>query len=323
MINRHLKLYCKVFSLLLFFVFLSGCGSKEATGVPKITYGNPAYKHMADLPRIKYDHQPEKPARIKKETEPIQEDLEGLGDLMSARKNYFMACLYYDKALEKDKNNLPVAYKKAAALLAGGDNNGAELQFQEILEKQPDFAKAHEGLGRVNFSDKDYDRGIINFKKAVELDNSLWISHNFLGNIYDFQGKHLQAIQAYKSALAISPHAGFLHNNLGVSLYLQGDSGKAVNEFLEALNLKYENRRLYNNLGLALCAMEQYDKALKAFKNGGSEASAYNNLGCAYLKKNQQKEAALCFKKAIEISPQFYGLANENLKKLGKSSPVN
>jgi tetratricopeptide (TPR) repeat protein len=69
-------------------------------------------------------------------------------------------------------------------------------------------------------------------------------------------------------------------------------------------------------LGLAYANLEQYSKALQAFKQGGEMAQAYNNLGCIYLKKGMFEEAVHCFEKAIELEPGFYATANENLKKI-------
>jgi Flp pilus assembly protein TadD len=282
---------------------------------PRITYGNPNYKHAKELPQNKYDPLLNAAEKIDTSIEMSGDAFERLGDLMLARKKYFPAFLNYEKSLEKNKDNIRVDYKKGLALLGHGKTTQAASQFQLVLKKQPDFAQAYEGLGRVNFSNKNYETGIINFKKALELDPLLWRSCNFLGNMYDGLGRHDQAVQQYKTALTLKPDAGFIYNNFGVSLYLWGDPKAAVKAFHQALKSKYTRQRVHNNLGLALAAMGRYNKALDAFKHGGSEAGAYNNLGYAYLKNGHRDKAVLCFKKAIELNPKFYVLASENLKK--------
>ena len=310
-----MKLYCQLFSCFLFFAFLSGCGSKTISMEPKVTYGNPVYKHAGDLPQVKYESQLDAVDTINKSVEMTDEVFERLGDIMLSRGKHFPAFLNYERSLEKNNDNIRVEYKKGLALLAGKKNAEAGRQFQLVIKKQPDFAQAYEGLGRVDFLKKDYARGKLNFQRALELDPLLWNSYNFLGNIYDIQGKYDPAIKNYKTALIIKPGAGFIYNNLGVSLYLHGDNESAVKIFHQALTLNYTDKRVYNNLGLALAEMELYDKALEAFKNGGSEASAYNNLGYAYLKNGRRDKAEQSFTKAIEIDSQFYDIANENLKK--------
>ena len=44
------------------------------------------------------------------------------------------------------------------------------------------------------------------------------------------------------------------------------------------------------------------------------EPRAYNNLGVALLGVNHAKKAVVCFEKAIELNPQYYEKASENLR---------
>ena len=213
MINRSFKLYG---SLFIGVVCLTGCGAGTMNTPPKITYGNPNYKHAKELPQNKYDPLLDMADKINTPIEMSDDAFERLGDLMFAREKYFLAFLNYEKSLEKNKDNIRVDYKKGLALLGHGKTTQAASQFQLVLEKQPDFAQAYEGLGRINFSNKNYETGIINFKKALELDPLLWRSYNFLGNIYDGLGNHDLAIHQYKTALTLKPDAGFIYNNLGL-----------------------------------------------------------------------------------------------------------
>jgi len=64
-----------------------------------------------------------------------------------------------------------------------------------------------------------------------------------------------------------------------------------------------------------LAELGRYREALEAFRKGGNEAQAYNNLGCIYLEKGKFQKAITCFEKAIEINPDFYARASENLIK--------
>ncbi|WP_299982372.1 tetratricopeptide repeat protein [Desulfobacula sp.] len=281
--------------------FLAGCGAK---------YGNSSQVRYKE-PSVSI----EKPRPPETEIEIDADEYEKLGDAMLSNGKYFMAFIQYENSLKKDKENLRVEYKKGLALLGGGRNDEAQKIFQLILQKKPDFAPAREGLARTNFKNKLYHVAKVNFEKAIALDPLLWRSYGYLGNLHDLAGEYDQAVKEYKTALTIKPDAGFIHNNLGVSFYMSGRYKEAVDSFYQALRLKYINNRVYNNLGRVLVKLELYDKAFEAFKKGGSEAVAYNNIGVGYLNNEKIDKAAECFKKAIELSPQFYVLANENLKK--------
>lgn len=243
------------------------------------------------------------------------DDYERLGDVLLRKGNLHIAFLQYERSLKLNSDNIRVEYKKGLTLLLGKKNDDAIEQFQKVLEKDPGFALAYEGIGRALFQKKEYDEAETYFKKAIELDSTIWKSHNFLGNIYDSQRRYDKAAWEYISALVVRPDKGLLYNNLGVSYSSAGKLEEAVEALQEAIALKYDNSRVYNNLGLALANLGKYPEALEAFKKGGGEARAHNNLGCIYLRQGKFKKAILCFEKAIEIEPSYYTRASENLKR--------
>jgi superkiller protein 3 len=299
------------FILLLFCLALTGCGTKKIDVSPTLKYGNPEYESVKDVPSVKY-----KDTYGKKSLPKLTgNEYEALGDALLSRKEYYMAYLQYEKCLEDQNTNNRIEYKKGLALLGGGKPEEAMKQFSMVIDTDPDFALAYEGLGRTNLKMKNYVSAKHNFQKAIGLDPLLWRSNNYLGNIFDITGNTKKAIKEYKIAVTIKPDAGFVYNNLGLSLSKVGKNKEAVKAFYKALNNGYTPKKTYNNLGMAFAELELYDDALEAFKKGGPLAVAYNNLGVGYMKNKDFKNAETCFKKAIEFSPRFYVLANENLKK--------
>ncbi|MBC2705449.1 tetratricopeptide repeat protein [Desulfobacula sp.] len=295
--RRHTLLF--ILGVMCF--FLVGCTTKYG-GIPQVRYTEPPVP-------IQKSKVPEP------EIEIGADEYEKLGDAMLSNGKYFMAFMQYENSLKKNPENLRVEYKKGLALLGGGRHDEAQKIFQLILQKNPDFAPAREGLARANFKNKLYHIAKVNFEKAIALDPLLWRSYGYLGNLHDLAGDYDPAIKEYKTALTLKPDAGFIHNNLGVSFYRSGRYKEAVDSFYQALRLKYDNHKVYNNLGRVLVKLELYDKAFEAFKKGGPEAVAYNNIGVGYLNNEKFDTAAEYFTKAIELSPRFYVLANENLKK--------
>jgi tetratricopeptide (TPR) repeat protein len=308
--KRHIALL--ISGLLCF--FLTGCGSKTIMVEPRVKYGNPSGSHVKDIPEVRYKEQAE-PLKNNKPPEINADEYEKLGDALLANGKYFMAFMQYENSLEKDKDNLRVEYKKGVAMLGGGRLKEAHNLFKIILEKKPDFALAYEGIGRINFRNKLYPVAKFNFEKAIGLDPLLWRSYSYLGHIHDIRKEYDLAVREYKTALTIKPGAGFVYNNLGVSLSMAGHYKEAVDSFYHALELGYGSNKVYNNLGQVLMKLDLYDKAFEAFKKADSEAVAWNNIGVGYLNNGRINKAAHCFKKAIELSPKFYVLANENLKK--------
>jgi Flp pilus assembly protein TadD len=96
---------------------------------------------------------------------------------------------------------------------------------------------------------------------------------------------------------------------------LAGHYKNAIVAFREGIRREPSSARLYNNLGLALAKLGRDEEALLAFMEHGNEAQALNNLGCVYLQQGEQKKAIRAFEKALEIKPDFYHKASQNLKK--------
>jgi tetratricopeptide (TPR) repeat protein len=63
---------------------------------------------------------------------------------------------------------------------------------------------------------------------------------------------------------------------------------------------------------------KRYADALESFKKAMDEPRAYNNLGVALLGVGNATVAAVCFEKAIELNPQYYEKATENLRQARK-----
>ncbi len=313
--KKHIKNLGLAFLLMALITGLAGCGSKTIAIDPQVKYGNPSYEHLKDLPQVKYKESLYKNTQKDKVFEKTADEYEVLGDAMLTKKKFYMAFMQYEKSLKKNKDNIRVEYKKGLTFLAAKKTDEAKKQFEIVLAKQPDYSLAYEGLGRVNQLEKKYELAKINYQKAIALDPLLWNSYNRLGNIYDLEKKYNKAVKEYKTAIAVKPDLGFLYNNLGYSLFLTGQDQEAIKAFYKALELNYANKKVYNNLGMIFANLKLYDKAFEVYKKGGTEATAYNNLGVGYMKNGEIDEAGKCFSKAIEISPHFYTVANENLKK--------
>lgn len=243
------------------------------------------------------------------------EGLETSGDLHFANGDLSMAFVQYEKSLRMNPDNARIRYKEGLIYSSTGQNEDALKQFTLVLEKDPKFSQAHEGMGTALFQMKRFKEAEDSLRKAVELDRSLWKSYVLLGIICDREKKYDLAAREYSQAILLRPNEGLIYNNLGTSYMLAGRYGDAVAVFQKALQTPYPKQRLYNNLALALAKLRNYDGALEAFRRAGNDAQAYNNLGCMYLEQGEVEQAITCFEKAIEANPGIYTLAGENLRR--------
>ena len=316
--NKNLLIRAFPAFLIIVAITFSGCAGKSKD-MQRLEYGNPSYKHVKELPVNKMALSTELADKSEKMLQEMTEDeFEKLGDVHLSRGNLHTAYMNYEKALEKKPGNLRIRYKKGLTLLLGKNYTEAVNEFNGLIQKDPSFGQAYEGLGRAFFMQKDYEGAERQFKKACELNSQLWLSRNYLGQIYDQQKKHHEAIEQYHAAITLAPDQGFLYNNLGFSCFMAGKYPDAVKAYQKAISAGFVSNRVYNNMGLALAAMQRYDDAFQYFKRAVGEARAYNNLGAIYLSTGNYQKAAECFEKAVAIAPIFYVEAHDRLKQARK-----
>ncbi len=237
-----------------------------------------------------------------------------VGNIDAAFKSYYESL--------KLKPVSRVRYKVGRLFLEKDMTEDARKDFEEMLKLDPQSALAHEGLGRCSFARQQWAEAEREFLEAIRLNPDQWPAHNFLGIMYDRQRKFERAIEQYRRAIALQPNIASLYNNLGVSFFMKGDYEHSAAALTEGLRLDAVNKKLLNNFSLVLCKLGRYQEALETFKKAGTEATAYYNIACIYFMENKYQEAVLSFKKAIELKPEFYLSAYENMKKAQAAIPI-
>jgi Flp pilus assembly protein TadD len=236
------------------------------------------------------------------------------GDIRLTKGDFAGAFVQYDKHLADHQDDFQVQHKKGLALMMGRQYDEAIKVFEAVLIQNPQYTHSHHALAQACFEIGDLDKSEQHLQKAIELDPERWGAHNLLGNIHDRRKNYDLAIEAYQQAIRLAPSKGNLHNNLGVSYLLVKNYPEAAGSLEKAIQLGVRDKRVHNNLGLAYAGMDQPQRALRAFKRGGSAPQAYNNLGCIYMQQGKYALAIEAFEKAVVMSPQFYSKASSNLR---------
>ncbi len=261
--------------LLIVACVVAGCaGSKDST---PSSFDMSGYRQMMERQKGGQGS-PEDPTPSAPEM--TAEEHERAGDMDAQRRNFPLAGVHYSKALKADPSRNSVRLKLGQIFLQQGMLEPALTQFQDLRTREPNSAPAYQGIGHVYLLQGKLRDAEEALTKAVALDPSSWLSHNLLGLAYALSGDHDAAIQAYEQAVAAGSASPKLHNNLGVA---------------------YAHR-------------QRYAAALESFKKATDEPRAYNNLGTALFSMGDPRQAAACFERAIELNPQFYEKAVENLR---------
>ena len=168
-----------------------------------------------------------------------------------------------------------------------GMTPGEKIAYlDKLIEDGVDDARIHFFKGNAWFVSQQYDSAIVEFGRAVELDENYakaWVN---LGIVYDHTRKFPDARKAYARALQINPDDVLAHCHLGFNYYSAGKHDKA---------------------------MWHYNKALEI--DPGS-AQAHYNLGLAFANAKIFKEALVEWRKVVELDPdgQLGDMAAENVE---------
>ena len=145
----------------------------------------------------------------------------------------------------------------------------------------PSSPNTHNNMGDVYVRHNEYEKAVLEFKKAIKINPRYAEAYHNLANVYLKMNKNEEAIKNYEKALSFNPHLWQSYQNLG-SIYFK---------------------------------LEKYDLSLESFqksiKINDKVPELHVNLGIVYLKINNKEKAKEEFKKALELDPN-----NEKIKQI-------
>ncbi|MGI6149756.1 MAG: tetratricopeptide repeat protein [Limnochordia bacterium] len=125
--------------------------------------------------------------------------------------------------------NTPVdLYEQAVDKLERWQLDEAEELLRQLLDADPEHAKAVNKLGVVYARREQLDAAEELFQQAIALDPNDPAPYSNLGNIYAQREWNDRAKAAYEKALALDPDYPNALHNLGVLYRREGNIGKSV-----------------------------------------------------------------------------------------------
>lgn len=95
--------------------------------------------------------------------------------------------------------------EQAMELKNQGQYDEAAAKFQEVLERQPDYARAHLGLGLVYCFVGRFEESLEELKLAVECDPDWVDGHLNLAKTYAMLGMYEEARVEFNQVLSLHP----------------------------------------------------------------------------------------------------------------------
>lgn len=275
--------------------------------------------------------------------------MEIAGWAYAVKKDYTGAITLLKKAIVICKGLTTPAISLAAVYAMTGNNQEAETQLTQILEREPTNRKALYLLSDVQTQQKDraaalktlerivqtnpgdieaqYRKGLL-YVENGDYDNALALSsqivkqsphrpegHRLQGFIHFYKKQYSEAIASLQTSVSMQPNGGAYYV-LGLSHYYRNEIEQAMNQFQKALDVNPSLTRARVHYAMALLSKKRVDDSIKELKKvlaqDNDDAFAHNVLGSAYLAKGNHEEGMAELNRALALDPS---LADVHVKK--------
>jgi len=134
---------------------------------------------------------------------------------------------------KRDTSRAAELNAKALKSLNCEDVAEAKIAIDKALIADVDYAPAHNPLGNLLYSRKDYYLSAWEFEFAIRLQPTVPEYHNNLGLVYEAAGKWMEAAGAYQMAMELEPDNYHFVSNLTRLKIRQGQESPETRELLE------------------------------------------------------------------------------------------
>jgi tetratricopeptide (TPR) repeat protein len=167
----------------------------------------------------------EKAATIEKSpsTLPPRQAEELRGDIFMAKKEYSLAVLSYQKALQLEPRSAPLLNKVGIAYHQQNMLGQAKKYYDRAVKADKTYPFAVNNLGMIQYNKKNFRQAAKLFERAVVLRNDVAAMHSNLGHSYFALKRYDEAVTEINRALALDPQV-FDRRSGGVGSVLQDRS---------------------------------------------------------------------------------------------------
>ncbi len=200
-------------------------------------------------------------------------------------------------------------------LIQIGRADEAVVEFQKAVAINPDFADAHNNLGRYFLQKGRLDEAIIEYQTAIKIRPDHADTHNDLSYALIQKREVDAAIVQAREALQIQPGFAQAHGNLGLALVQKGQVDEGIVELQKALAIQPSLVEAQNDLAqvawiMATAPNPSARNGIKAVElswqtdrlSGGKNPMMAATLAAAYAEAGQFPEAITTARRAVELA---------------------
>jgi tetratricopeptide (TPR) repeat protein len=146
-----------------------------------------------------------------------------------------------------------------------GRTNEAVESFRKAVDRNPNSAEAHNGLGTALHKMGRIQEAVESFRRAVQIKPDFAEALNNLGVANGHLGRDQEAIETLKQAIRVKPDFAAACNNLGLVYSKAGRHTEGIRYYKEAVDLSPEFAEAQYNLGASFLALGDNQSAFETY----------------------------------------------------------
>ncbi|MDR2834858.1 MAG: tetratricopeptide repeat protein [Bacteroidales bacterium] len=216
------------------------------------------------------------------------------------------AILYFEKSIKLNQN-CALCYAGLAKFCYEENPEKANKYLEKATNIDPTIPFIYYVKGLIFRKNKEYDKAISEFSKALYFDNKNLDYLFERGGTYMLQNELHKAITDYQNILKIDILDSKTHYYLAYTFMMNNDLEKAETSIEDAIKADSTNAEYFNLLFSILYQKKEfYDAESALFKSleiNPDDFNVYINLGDLYFQANQYDAFCEAYQKALEKIP--------------------
>ncbi len=221
-------------------------------------------------------------------------------------KEWFDRAAESVRQAEKRNSDLPEVHCVAGQVLASSNQyEKAIVEYQRAIELEPNSDGAYRRLGEAFQENAQIDEAFNNFRKAVKVGPHQYRNFIALGSYYYDQAKYKEAVLYFRQAVKLAPDEPRTLYGLGVAYLNSGQFSLAEQELRSSIKLS-ETSIAFASLGVVLM-YERRDRdaipyLLRVLRLGPDRYLSWMNLGTAYRRIYLRSKAQWAYQRGLGLA---------------------
>lgn len=134
-----------------------------------------------------------------------------IGNKYFKQGNFQTALKYYNDYLNLDPHDIKTLYNRGRCFDALGLTEKAELDYEAVLDRDPENVKALLSLSQHYYTQQKYKIAIDMCTSATRIDKENYLAHYYRARALHKYGDVLRALDAYNTVIDLNPDYGFAY----------------------------------------------------------------------------------------------------------------